>query len=208
MKQSNVTRLILFVMSTLLVFVGLSVLCLPACTADADQLVARNDVKAKKIVPQKVVKPTPEQLQRRQQFLEDAMKSIPPDDKTDKTLSPYFFVFSDDPSTDRLPLKKTRADVNIAGVIARTKITQEYRNEGKNVLEAIYIFPMSTRAAVYGMKMTVGDRVIEAVIKEKQQARKDYEVARQQGKTASLLEQQRPNVFQMNVANILPKDIG
>jgi len=207
MKQSNVTRLILFVMSTLLVFVGLSVLCVPACTADGDQAVARNDVKAKKVVPQKIVKPTPEQLQRRQQFLEDAMKSIPPDDKTDKTLSPYFFVFSDDPSTDRLPLKKTRADVNIAGVIARTKITQEYRNEGKNVLEAIYIFPMSTRAAVYGMKMTVGDRVIEAVIKEKQQARKDYEVARQQGKTASLLEQQRPNVFQMNVANILPKDI-
>ena len=165
-----------------------------------------------KVMPQKMkpvttAKPTPEQMQRREKFLADAMKSIPPEGSDDKTLSPYFFVFSDNPATDRLPLKTTRADVNIAGVIARTKITQEYRNEGKNVLEAIYIFPMSTRAAVYGMKMTIGDRVIEAVIKEKEQARKDYEQARQEGKTASLLEQQRPNVFQMNVANILPGDI-
>jgi len=54
------------------------------------------------------------------------------------------------------------------------------------------------------MTMKVGTRTIEAVIKERQQARADYEQARSQGRTASLLEQQRPNVFQMNVANILP----
>lgn len=125
----------------------------------------------------------------------------------DKTLSPYFFVKSDDPSLDQLPLKSTTAEVNIAGVIADVRVTQEYQNTGKKPLEAIYIFPASTRAAVYGMKMTIGERTINAVIREKEQARQDYENAVKEGKTASLLEQQRPNVFQMNVGNILPGDI-
>ena len=124
----------------------------------------------------------------------------------DKTLSPYFVVKSDDPSLDRLPLLSTKADVSIAGVIADVRVTQVYKNDGKKPIEAIYTFPASTRAAVYAMKMTIGDRTIVAKIREREQARKDYEVAKQQGKSASLLEQQRPNVFQMNVANIMPGD--
>lgn len=124
----------------------------------------------------------------------------------DRTLSPYFFVQSDDPDTDRLPLKSTHAEVTIAGVVADVTVTQVYRNEGRNTLEAIYIFPGSTRAAVYAMKMTIGERVIVADIMERQKARQTYEQAKQEGRTASLLEQQRPNVFQMNVANILPGD--
>lgn len=124
----------------------------------------------------------------------------------DKTLSPYFFVKSDDPDTDRLPLKSTSAEVNIAGVIADVKVAQVYKNEGKKPIEAIYIFPASTRAAVYGMKMTIGKRVIEAKINKREEARRQYEEARDQGKSASLLEQRRPNVFQMNVANIMPGD--
>jgi len=126
------------------------------------------------------------------------------DENQDKTLSPYFFIQSDDPSTDRLPLKETRADVNIAGVIADVTITQTYENEGQNVLEAIYVFPASTRAAVYSMTMTIGEREIIAIIQEKQKARESYEQAKEEGRSASLLEQMRPNVFQMNVANILP----
>ena len=85
-------------------------------------------------------------------------------------------------------------------------VTQVYKNDGKKPLEAIYIFPASTRAAVYGMKMTIGKRVIEAKIKKRDEARREYEQARDAGKNASLLEQQRPNVFQMNVANIMPGD--
>ncbi len=124
----------------------------------------------------------------------------------DKTLSPYFFVKSDDPNLDRLPLKSTSAVANISGVIADVVVTQVYKNEGKKALEAIYVFPASTRAAVYGMKMVIGKRVIEAKIKKRDEARRDYEDAKKQGKSASLLEQQRPNVFQMNVANIMPGD--
>jgi len=124
----------------------------------------------------------------------------------DRTLSPYFFVNSDDPATDRLPLKSTSTSVNISGVIADVLVTQVYKNDGKKPLEAIYIFPASTRAAVYGMKMTIGKRVIEAKIKKRDEARREYEQARDAGKSASLLEQQRPNVFQMSVANIMPGD--
>ncbi len=127
-------------------------------------------------------------------------------ERADRTLSPYFFVKSEDPSVDQLPLKATSAEVKIAGVIADVKVHQVYRNEGKKPLEAIYVFPASTRASVYGMKITLGERIIEAKIKERRQAREDYEQAKQEGKSASLLEQQRPNVFQMNVANILPGD--
>ena len=124
----------------------------------------------------------------------------------DRTLSPYFFVNSDNPDTDRLPLKSTSAAVTISGVIADVLVTQVYKNDGKKPLEAIYVFPASTRAAVYGMKMTIGKRVVEAKIKKRDEARREYEQARDAGKNASLLEQQRPNVFQMNVANIMPGD--
>lgn len=130
----------------------------------------------------------------------------PTGEDDDKTLSPYFFVKSEGSETEQLPLKATSADVNIAGVIADVTVKQVYVNSGKNVIEAIYIFPASTRAAVYSMKMRVGDRLITAKIQEKEKARQDYEQAKSEGKNASLLEQQRPNVFQMNVANIMPGD--
>ena len=124
----------------------------------------------------------------------------------EKTLSPYFLVTSEDPQADQLPLKATSADVDIAGVIARVKVTQVYKNEGRHPLEAIYVFPGSTRAAVNAMKMTIGERTIVAKIEKREEARQQYEQAKQEGKSASLLEQQRPNVFQMNVANIMPGD--
>jgi hypothetical protein len=89
----------------------------------------------------------------------------------DRTLSPYFFVKSEDPILDRLPHKATSAEVRIAGVIADVTVTQLYRNEGKRALEAIYVFPGSTRAAVYAMTMTIGTRTINAVVRERQQAR-------------------------------------
>lgn len=124
----------------------------------------------------------------------------------EKTLSPFFFVQTDDPELDQLPLKGVSATVRISGVIADVTIEQVYTNEGGKPLEATYVFPASTRAAVYGMEMTIGDRTITAEIREREQARQEYEQAREEGMSASLLEEQRPNVFQMSVANILPGD--
>lgn len=128
------------------------------------------------------------------------------DKANDKTLSPYFFVKSEVGKVDTLPLQSTSSEVNISSTIADVLITQVYKNKGSEPIEAKYVFPASTRAAVYGMKMTIGERVIEAKIKEKAQAKKEYQEAKTQGKSASLLEEHRPNVFQMSVANIMPGD--
>ena len=124
----------------------------------------------------------------------------------EKTESPYFFVKSDSPEVDRLPLKGTDVRVRIAGVIADVTVTQTYRNEGTRPIEAKYVFPGSTQAAVGGLNVRLADRLITAQIREKQQARIEYDTAKKEGKTAALLEQHMPNVFQMNVANILPGD--
>ncbi len=123
-----------------------------------------------------------------------------------RTLSPYFVVSGAAPGVDALPLKSTRADVTISGVIADVVVTQRYRNEGTTPIEARYVFPASTRAAVYAMRFTVGDRVVNAEVREKQQARRDYDRAKKEGRSAALLEQQRPNVFSMAIANVLPGD--
>jgi Ca-activated chloride channel homolog len=120
--------------------------------------------------------------------------------------SPYFHVKSDDPTLDALPLKGTQVDVKISGVIADVVVTQHYRNEGQRPIEAKYIFPGSTRAAVHAMNVRLGERLISAQIREKQRARLEYDNAKREGKTTALLEQERPNVFSMNVANILPGD--
>ena len=125
--------------------------------------------------------------------------------KDDKTLSPYFFV-QGDPSLDRLPLKDTHVQIDVSGVIADVKVTQTYRNEGTRPINARYVFPASTRAAVYAMRMKIGDQVVVAKIKEREKAKQEFEQAKQEGKSASLLEQNRPNVFSMSLANVMPGD--
>ena len=124
----------------------------------------------------------------------------------DKTLSPFFFVEGGEPDIDRLPLKDTRVDVAIAGVIADVTVRQIYENRGTRPIHARYVFPASTRAAVYGMTMTVGNVRTVARIREREQASREFQAAKQAGRSASLLEQSRPNVFTMKVANVLPGD--
>ena len=124
--------------------------------------------------------------------------------RKDRTLSPYFHVQGGDGGADLMPLKSTDVDVKIAGVIADVRITQTYSNAGGLPLEAIYVFPGSTQAAIYGMEMTIGERVLKAQVQPRDTARRTFEQAKSEGKSTSLLEQQRPNVFQMNVANIMP----
>jgi Ca-activated chloride channel family protein len=130
-----------------------------------------------------------------------------PDDRSqdDKTLSPYFFV-KGDPNVDRLPLKDTRVEIAVSGVIADVKVVQTYRNEGSRPINATYVFPASTRAAVYAMRMRIGDQIIVAKIKEREAAKQEFDAAKKEGKSASLLEQNRPNVFSMSLANIMPND--
>lgn len=126
------------------------------------------------------------------------------DGETAAPLGPYFFVEGGDSGVDRLPLKKTSAAVKLNGFIASVQLSQVYRNEGNEPINATYIFPGSTRAAVNGMTMTIGERRIVAKIKEKEEAKQVFNEAKEAGKSASLLSQKRPNVFSMAVANIMP----
>ncbi|MEZ5460519.1 VIT domain-containing protein [Dokdonella sp.] len=120
------------------------------------------------------------------------------------TQAPYLTVVGE--KVEHLPLASTQVDVLIAGVIADVTVKQVYENRGNVPIEALYVFPGSPRAAVYGLTMRVGDRLITAKIAEKEEARETYEAARAEGKTASLLEQLDPSIFRMNVANVLPGD--
>lgn len=124
--------------------------------------------------------------------------------REDKSLSPYFFVEGGDPSVDRFPLESTHVEVAVSGVIADVTVTQAYKNDGLRPINARYVFPASTRAAVNGLQMRLRDQLIEAQIQERKRAQQTFETAKSEGKTATLLEQERPNVFSMSVANIMP----
>jgi Ca-activated chloride channel family protein len=124
----------------------------------------------------------------------------------EKTLSPYFFVESGDLEAEAFPLKSTAVQARVNGVIAEVYVTQTYANEGQSPINAKYIFPASTRASVHGMKLRIGDQRVIAKIREREQAKQEFEAAKSEGKSASLLQQQRPNVFSMSVANIMPGD--
>ncbi len=116
------------------------------------------------------------------------------------------FILPENTDAESFPLLSVVSEVDIAGIIAHVTVKQVYRNRGSKPIEAVYVFPGSTRAAVHALKMTVGERVVVAKIEERNKARQEYTQAVQQGQTASLLEQHRPNVFQMSVGNILPGD--
>ncbi len=124
----------------------------------------------------------------------------------DKTGSPYFYVESQEPGVDSFPLKSTDVNVSIQGIIADTYVVQTYANEGSKPINASYIFPASTKVTVHGMQMQIGNQTVTAVIKEKEEAKQEFETAKSEGKSASMLSEERANVFTMDVANIMPGD--
>jgi Ca-activated chloride channel family protein len=103
-----------------------------------------------------------------------------------------------------VPLKHTDVKTSIAGYIATVDVTQQYHNPFSEKIEAIYVFPLPTNAAVNDFLMTIGDRKIRGIIRERGEAERIYKEARSQGHVASLLTQERPNIFTQSVANIEP----
>ncbi len=104
------------------------------------------------------------------------------------------------------PRLATDVNLDVSGPTARARLTQAFENPTDSFVEALYVFPLPEESAVYSLKMVIGDRVIVADIKEKQAAREIYEKAKSEGKKATLIEQQRPNVFTNAVANIGPHE--
>jgi Ca-activated chloride channel homolog len=107
-----------------------------------------------------------------------------------------------------LPLRHTEVLAEISGFVTRVKVIQTFANPYNDPMEAVYVFPLPQNAAVNDMQIRIGDRVIKGDIKKRDEARNIYKAARDAGKTAALLEQERPNIFSQSVANIMPgKDI-
>jgi Ca-activated chloride channel family protein len=102
------------------------------------------------------------------------------------------------------PRLKTDVTIDVSGPIIRTRVTQRFVNPSKGWVEGTYVFPLPEDSAVDTLKMQIGDRFIEGQIKPRLEAQKIYEQAKAEGKKAALLEQQRPNIFTNQVANIGP----
>ncbi len=102
------------------------------------------------------------------------------------------------------PLKHTDVSASISGFIARVTVTQTFDNPFDENIEAAYVFPLPHTAAVDDMTMVIGERRIVGIIKRRDEARAMYDQAVKRGSTASLLEQERPNIFTQSVGNIKP----
>jgi Ca-activated chloride channel homolog len=102
------------------------------------------------------------------------------------------------------PVLETDVEIVVTGVVARARVRQEFTNPGPEWAEGIYVFPLPDDAAVDHLRMRIGDRIIEGVIQERAAAKARYEQAKQTGRRASLVEEERPNIFTTSVANIPP----
>jgi len=113
-------------------------------------------------------------------------------------------VDQDGPSTVVCPLKHTHIEVEISGFVSSVRVRQTFHNPLDRKIEALYVFPLPSEAAVHELVMTVGGRRIVGQVKPRDDARAAYEAARAAGHVASLLDQERPNIFTQALANIEP----
>jgi Ca-activated chloride channel family protein len=113
-------------------------------------------------------------------------------------------VGKDGKVTGDCPLKHTDVRAGIDGFLARVTVTQIFSNTAREIVEAVYTFPLPQDAAVDDMTIQIGDRTVRGLIKRREEARAIYEHAKNTGHVAALLDQERPNIFTQSVANILP----
>jgi Ca-activated chloride channel family protein len=102
------------------------------------------------------------------------------------------------------PTLSTDVGIQVTGLISRTRVAQKFHNPTSDWVEGVYVFPLPEGAAVDSLKMKIGERVIEGQIQERAKARATYKKAKREGKKASLVEQERPNIFTSSVANLGP----
>jgi Ca-activated chloride channel homolog len=113
------------------------------------------------------------------------------------------------PQDDRLIVPSalsTEVEIHANGLVQRVRVLQKFRNDTAAWLEGVYVFPLPEDAAVDRLRLHIGARVIEGEIRERAEAKAAYEAAKQAGQRASLIEQERPNIFTTSVANVGPGD--
>jgi Ca-activated chloride channel family protein len=107
---------------------------------------------------------------------------------------------------ESVPLVHTDAALDVRGLVAAATVTQQYVNSSTAPIEAVYIFPLPHDAAVYDMEIRIANRVIRSEIHERAEAKRVYEAAKSEGQRAALLEEERPNILTVSIANIMPND--
>ncbi len=132
-----------------------------------------------------------------------AYASVVDPDSTETTRGTVWLLTDNGNYTNAL-LLKTDVKFDVSGVIARATVKQIFRNTGSVWAEGIYVFPLPDNAAVDHFKLHIGGRQIEGRIQERSLARKTYQAAKNGGRQAGLVEQQRANVFTTSLANIAP----
>jgi Ca-activated chloride channel family protein len=115
-----------------------------------------------------------------------------------KTKQPGVYVIS--------PAVKSEVSIQVTGPIVRTTVKQTFHNDTGRCIEGVYVYPLPEMSAVDSLTMTIGSRVIVGEVREREDARKEYEQAKSEGKHAALVEQARPNVFTTSVSSILPDE--
>jgi Ca-activated chloride channel family protein len=111
---------------------------------------------------------------------------------------------ADGKSLGTCPLKHIAIDAELSGTIARVSVTQHFYNPFTQKIDAAYVFPLPSDSAVDDMEMKIGERVIKGLIMKREKAQQMYLDAKHKGHVASLLDQERPNIFTQSVANIEP----
>jgi len=124
--------------------------------------------------------------------------------QTGETAGALKVLGADGKPSGKCPLKHTSVKADISGYLSRVVVTQEFENPFKEKIEAVYTFPLPQNAAVDDMTMVVGERTVRGKILRREEAQAVYEAAKSGGQVASLLDQERPNIFTQSVANILP----
>src|SRR5713101_453229 len=132
-----------------------------------------------------------------------ALPDLGPPVKTDQVRSGSLLVKTDKAGVFLpAPALETDVVIRVTGMVARTRVRQRFANAAGDCVEGVYVFPLPEGSAVDHMRLRIGDRVIDGEVRERQEAKKVYEQAKAEGKKASLLEQERSNVFTASVASI------
>jgi Ca-activated chloride channel family protein len=102
------------------------------------------------------------------------------------------------------PTLATHVDMEISGMLAQVQVSQTFHNPSSHWAEGVYVFPLPEQAAVARLRLVIGKQHIEGQIKERSQAKNSYQLAKEAGQRATLLEAERPNIFTTSLANIAP----
>lgn len=124
---------------------------------------------------------------------------------SDSSAAPGLYLSNAPGSVRPATRLSTDISIDVTGIVATVSVAQRFRNESDDWVEGIYVFPLPDDAAVDKLVMQIGERRIEGEIQEREQAKRTYEQARAAGQQASLVEQERPNLFTTSVANIAPR---